>query len=266
MTRRVVVTGMAGLTPLGSEWPMIRHNIQARQSGVIAKPEWDFLDGLQTRLAAEVPSFSIPGHWPVEPLATMGRVSLLAAMATEKALVDAGLHNDPCITGGRTGLAYGSTSGSPPALATYAEQISVHRTLDGVSINDFIQATGPTCAENLARFFGVTGRLLAPCSACTSGSQSIGYAYEAIRYGAQDVMIAGGAEEMHILAATIFDIMYATSTRNDRPTTTPRPFDRERDGLVVGEGAATLILESLELCRTTWGPDLCRNCRVWLEL
>ena len=80
-------------------------------------------------------------------------------------------------------------------------------------------------------------------SACTSGSQGIGYAYEAIKYGHQDLMVAGGAEELCATEAAVFDTLYATSTRNGAPQLTPRPFDRDRDGLVIGEGACALILE-----------------------
>jgi 3-oxoacyl-[acyl-carrier-protein] synthase II len=104
-----------------------------------------------------------------------------------------------------------------------------------------------TCAANLAQYFAVRGRVLTTCSACVSSSQAIGYGFEAVRSGAQDVMIAGGAEELGVAAAAIFDIMFATSAGfNDRPTESPRPFDAARDGLVVGEGAGTLVLESLE--------------------
>jgi 3-oxoacyl-[acyl-carrier-protein] synthase II len=95
-------------------------------------------------------------------------------------------------------------------------------------------------------FLGVTGRVITTSSACTSGSQGIGYAYEAIRSGRQRAMIAGGAEELCPTEAAVFDTLFATSVRNDAPDTTPSPFDADRDGLVIGEGAATLILEDLE--------------------
>ncbi|MGE4606159.1 MAG: beta-ketoacyl synthase N-terminal-like domain-containing protein, partial [Myxococcota bacterium] len=83
-------------------------------------------------------------------------------------------------------------------------------------------------------------------SACTSGSQGIGFGYEAIRFGQQEVMLAGGAEELAVMDAAVFDVLFATSTRNDEPGATPRPFDAGRDGTVVGEGAGCLVLEELE--------------------
>ena len=111
-----------------------------------------------------------------------------------------------------------------------------------------------TCAAHLAQFFEIRGRIVPTTSACTSGSQGIGYAYEAIRYGRQDVMLAGGAEELGSIDAAIFDILLAASTRNQEPARASRPFDRERDGVVVGEGAATFVLEELEHARARGAP------------
>jgi 3-oxoacyl-[acyl-carrier-protein] synthase II len=152
------------------------------------------------------------------------------------------------LTDGTAGVSYGSTSGSPPAMETYARQF-LASTTKGIAATDYVQFMSHTCAANLAVFFGLKGRLIPTCSACTSGSQGIGFAYETIQAGRQAVMIAGGAEELHPIDAAVFDIMYATSTQNDAPTTTPRPFDRTRDGLVVGEGAGTLVLEDLDHAR-----------------
>lgn len=94
--------------------------------------------------------------------------------------------------------------------------------------------------------FGLTGRVIPTSSACTSSSQAVGYAYEAIKHGYQKVMLAGGAEELCPSQVTIFDTLFATSQQNDAPQTTPRPFDQARDGLVIGEGACTLVLEEYE--------------------
>jgi 3-oxoacyl-[acyl-carrier-protein] synthase II len=105
----------------------------------------------------------------------------------------------------------------------------------------------------------LTGRIIPTSSACTSGSQGIGYAAEAIRAGKQLQMLAGGAEELCPSEAIAFDFLYATSRRNDRPATTPRPYDRDRDGLVVGEGAAMFVLEERESARA-------RGARVHAEL
>jgi 3-oxoacyl-[acyl-carrier-protein] synthase II len=126
--------------------------------------------------------------------------------------------------------------------------------LKRIRATDYIQFMSHTVPANLAQFLQVTGRLIPTCSACTSGSQGIGYGLEAIQLGKQDVMLTGGAEEYSPMHTGVFDIMFATSTRNDAPETTPRPFDRDRDGLVVGEGAGTLILEELEHAQGRGAP------------
>jgi 3-oxoacyl-[acyl-carrier-protein] synthase II len=259
VSRRVVITGMAGLCPLGSDWPTVRAGLLAGRSGVRVMPEWDAYNGLDTRLGAPVPDFSVPAHYSRKKVRSMGRVALMATRATELALADAGLAGTAVVTGGRTGIAYGSTSGSPPAMEIYAEAFYTKRSLKGIAGTDYLQFMSHTCAANLAQFFGITGRIVPTCSACTAGSQGIGYGYEAIVSGRQDVMLAGGAEELHAVNAAVFDIMFATSRRNHEPDRTPRPFDRERDGLVVGEGAGTLVLEELEHARA-------RGARIYAEV
>jgi 3-oxoacyl-[acyl-carrier-protein] synthase II len=114
-------------------------------------------------------------------------------------------------------------------------------------------------ARTKSRYFGLKGRVIPTSSACTSGSQGIGYAYEAIKHGMQDAMVAGGAEEICVSEAAVFDTLYATSTKNDAPKTTPAPFDQHRDGLVIGEGACTLILEERE-------HALARGAKVYAEI
>jgi 3-oxoacyl-[acyl-carrier-protein] synthase II len=259
VSRRVVVTGMGGVTPLGDSWASIRSRLRAGSSGVGVMTGWEKYQGLGTRLAAEVPDFAPPPHYPRQKTRTMGRVALLATRATELALADAGLLGDARLSSGAVGVAYGSTSGSPPAMEIYARRVWADHTTRGIAATDYIRFMTHTCAANLALFFQLTGRVIPTCSACTSGSQGIGYAYESIRYGRQSVMVAGGAEELHVIDAVVFDILYATSTRNEDPGRTPRPFDVDRDGLVVGEGAATLILEDL-------GHARARGARIHAEV
>jgi 3-oxoacyl-[acyl-carrier-protein] synthase II len=225
---------------------------------VVVVPEWNVYEGLDTRLAAPIVGFTTPAHYPRKKIRSMGRVALLATRATELALADAGLLDSEIVRSGAMGIAYGSTSGSPPAMEVYARHF-LASTIKGIAATDYVQFMSHTCAANLALFFGITGRLIPTCSACTSGSQGIGYGYESIRFGRQRVMVAGGAEELHPIDAAVFDIMFATSTLNDTPRRTPRPFDEARDGLVVGEGAASLVLEDLEHARA-------RRARIHAEI
>lgn len=254
MKRRVVVTGMAGISPLGSDWPSVRESLLSLRSGITAQPGWDIFHGLKTRLGGAVADFVLPADYPRKRIRGMGRVAQMAARTTELALRDAGLFDHPVLHGGRTGISFGSTSGSPPAIEVYARNIMQKLSLKEISPNDYIQLMSHTAAANLGQFFAIRGRIVPTCSACTSGSQGIGYALEAIQSGAQDVMVAGGAEELHVVNAAVFDIMFATSTKNDAPGTTPRPFDVARDGLVVSEGAATLVLEAYEHARARNAP------------
>lgn len=247
-THRVVVTGMAALTPIGSTWTEVRSALRAGRSGIRVQASWENIEGLQTRLGAPA-RLDRSAATRVEDLAPrVGRVSALAVTASERAIRSAGLSiGDRALTD--AGCAFGSTSGAPPALQELAMKVSIDRDLTDLSPSAFLRGMPHTTVVHVARALGLGGRILPSCSACTSGSQAIGFAYEAIRYGAQSLMIAGGSEELHVLAATVFDILYATSTLNEHPERTPRPFDRDRDGLVVGEGAAALILESGEHAR-----------------
>ncbi|MDP2834464.1 MAG: beta-ketoacyl-ACP synthase [Pseudomonadota bacterium] len=243
--RRVVVTGMAGITALGDTWTEIETHLRASRTGIRQMPDWDRFGDLNTRLGAPVEHFTIPAHYPRRMVRSMGRVALLSVRATEMALADAGLLDDTTIRDGRMGIAYGSSAGSMEPLRAFARMLETG-SMAGVTSTSYIQMMSHTSAVNIGLFFGLKGRVIPTSSACTSGSQAIGYAYEAIRFGRQDMMVAGGAEELSALDAAVFDTLFATSTKNDTPERTPRPFDAARDGLVVGEGAATLILEERE--------------------
>jgi 3-oxoacyl-[acyl-carrier-protein] synthase II len=158
--------------------------------------------------------------------------------------------------GGRTGLAYGSTSGSSGVLEVYSRPLMNSNSLRGLESNAYLKIMTHTCAANLASHFQIRGRVQPTCSACTSGSQAVGYGYEVVKHGIEDVMICGGAEEMHYTSQVTFDLLMATSIHyNARPDETPRPFDADRDGLVTGEAAATLILEEYEHAKAR-GADI----------
>ena len=243
--KRVVITGMAGLSPIGLTWNEVEDRLRAGKSGVNYMPKWDQFEGLNTRLGASVRPFDLPAHYDRKRMRSMGRVGMLATRASELALEDAGLNGDPILGSGQTGVAFGSSSGSPPALSDLAKMLITSST-DSVKANSYIQIMPHMTAVNVSVFFGICGRLIPTSTACTSGSLAIGAAYEAIQESRQTVMIAGGAEELCASQAAVFDTLYATSTANDAPTTTPRPFDEIRDGLVVGEGAGAMVLEELE--------------------
>ena len=243
--KRVVVTGMAGISSLGNDWAGISQNFCAQRSGIRRMAEWDRFEELNTRLAGPIDDFKVPAHWTRKQLRSMGRVSRLAVAAAENALASAGLLGDPRIGDGRMGVACGSSTGSTDEIKAFGNML-LNSVADGLNANSYVRMMPHTTAANISIFFGLTGRLIPTSSACTSGSQGIGYAYEAIKFGRLPLMLAGGAEELCPTEAMVFDALYATSLKNDAPHTSPRPYDTGRDGLVIGEGAGMLVLEELE--------------------
>lgn len=245
MTKRVVITGMGGVTAFGNDWLSVQTNLKQLNNAVRYMPEWEIYDGLHTKLGAPIDNFTLPEHYTRKKTRSMGRVSLLSTKATELALEKAGLLDDPILTNGETDIAFGSSTGSTQPVAEFATMLNEKHT-NNITATTYIQMMPHTTAVNTGLFFGLKGRLITTSSACTSGSQAIGYAYEAIKYGMQTIMVAGGAEELCPSEAAVFDTLFATSQLNDQPKKSPRPYDRDRDGLVIGEGAGALILEEYE--------------------
>ena len=255
--KRVVVTGIGGITPLGHDWAQIESRLRAFRNAARRMPEWDYFDALNSRLGCPVDDFKLP-DWPRRHLRSMGRVAQLAVAASERALHDAGLHGDASIADGRMGVAYGSSGGSIEPVRVMGRMLETG-SMQGVTATSYIQMMAHTTAVNVGVFFGLKGRIIPTSSACTSGSQAIGFGFEAIQQGKQQLMLCGGAEELSGPGVAVFDTLFATSPRNDEPQLTPRPFDRARDGLVVGEGATTLVLEEYEHAKA-------RGARIYAEV
>lgn len=243
--RRVVITGMGAVTAFGENFADILQGLLSYQNAVVHMEDWEIYQGLGTKLGAPVPDFQVPAHYTRKKTRSMGRVALFSTRASELALQDAGLLDDPCLTDGSTGIAFGSCTGSTKPTRDFGSMFSKHTTQD-ITSTTYLQMMPHTTAVNTGLFFGIKGRLIPTSSACTSGSQAIGYSYEAIKFGLQDVMIAGGAEELCPSEAAVFDTLFATTQKNDTPKLTPSPFDRDRDGIVIGEGSGALILEEYE--------------------
>jgi beta-ketoacyl-acyl-carrier-protein synthase II len=256
--KRVVVTGVGGISPLGRNWPDIQARLASYRNAVRYMPEWERYPDLNTRLGAPVTDFETPAHWTRKQLRSLGRVSRLCVAAAEDALSDAGLLDDPSIRDGRMGVACGSSTGSTADVSDMAKLL-INGASPGFNANTYVRMMPHTTAANIAIFFGLTGRVIPTSCACASGSQGIGYAYESIKYGMIDMMLAGGGEELCPSEAYVFDSLYATSLKNDRPEASPSPYDSGRDGLVIGEGAGILVLESLEHARA-------RGARIYAEV
>ncbi|HHF0483197.1 TPA: beta-ketoacyl-ACP synthase [Vibrio antiquarius] len=245
MSRRVVVTGMSGVTAFGNDWQSVEPKLRDCQNATQYMPSYEQYDGLNTKLAAPILDFELPKHYKRKQVRGMGRVSKLATVATENALSQAGLIGNYVLTNGQTGIAYGSSTGSTDAIGAFGVMLN-EKTTKAITATTYVQMMPHTTAVNVGLFFGLKGRVIPTSSACTSGSQAIGYAYEAIKHGYQTVMVAGGAEELCPTESAVFDTLFATSLKNEDPKSTPRPYDSDRDGLVIGEGAGTLVLEEYE--------------------
>jgi 3-oxoacyl-[acyl-carrier-protein] synthase II len=247
--RRVVVVGMGLRTPIGNTLAEFVDSLKKHRSGIGIVSAWKDVKRLRTQLAGLC---NIDGQEEAigrQYLRSMGRVGILSALSAMDALKDSGLTEEE-IASARCGISYGSTQGSIGSQMDYIRKILVERSLEGIPPSWYLKCMSHTCASNISILFHTRGPLIASCTACASGSQGIGFAYEAIRAGRADIMIAGGAEEVDFLSAAVFDLMMATSCSfNERPAETPRPFDADRDGLVVAEGAGTLILEEYERAR-----------------
>ena len=252
------MTGVGGISPLGRNWPTIQARLASYRNAVRYMPEWERYPDLNTRLGAPVTDFETPAHWTRKQLRSLGRVSRLCVAAAEDALSDAGLLDDPSIRDGRMGVACGSSTGSTADVSDMAKLL-INGASPGFNANTYVRMMPHTTAANIAIFFGLTGRVIPTSCACASGSQGIGYAYESIKYGMIDMMLAGGGEELCPSEAYVFDSLYATSLKNDRPEASPSPYDSGRDGLVIGEGAGILVLESLEHARA-------RGARIYAEV
>lgn len=243
--KRVVVTGMAGITSLGETADQIFAQFEQGNSGIRYMPEWEQFTDLRSKLAGPVASYTVPKHFNRKVTRGMGRVALMSTVCAEKALEDAALLNDPILSSGQTGVAFGSSAGSVDAIREFGSMLHDNN-MNKLNATTYIRMMSHTSAVNMTVYFGLKGLTLPTSSACTSGSMAIGQAYEAIKYGKQTVMLAGGAEELSAAGSAVFDVLLATSSQNEHPEKTPRPFDAKRDGLVIGEGAGCLILEEYE--------------------
>jgi 3-oxoacyl-[acyl-carrier-protein] synthase II len=245
MERRVVITAEASITPIGNTEKQIVGNLVNGRSGVKKlRPPDDFPEELKSKVFGTV-DYEIEHNFSRKERKTLSPVGIYACQTAKEVLQKSGLDND-FIRSGRLGVAFGSLQGSPNVQrgmfnALFREEFSK------VSGAAYIQQMNHTTAANISKMFNITGRIISSTTACTTSSQSIGFGYEAIRHGKQDAMLCGGSDEYDYFTIAIFDKLLASSIKyNDNPELTPRPFDKGRDGLVVGEGAGAVLLEEYE--------------------
>jgi 3-oxoacyl-[acyl-carrier-protein] synthase II len=256
--RRVAITGMGAISPYGRGVDILIESLFAMKSSVTKIPGLADFGGLRTHVAAVVPDMD-SREIPRKYRRSMSKMSIYATLACQEA-VSQGNVTEAQLSGGRLGISIGSTVGSPIAIQEFFEDFLTYRSLERMRATTFFQIMNHSCATNVAQALGTTGRILAPSSACSTGCQAIGYGFEMIASGKQDMMLCGGADEFHPLSPATFDVMSAASVRyNDAPHLTPRPFDRDRDGVVCSEGSGVLLLEALDSARE-------RGARIFAEI
>ncbi len=258
MTKRVVVTGMALTSPLGTGVKASFERLHILKNCIQYDKNLEIYKGLHTRLDARVKDFELPSDFTRKTTRTMGEVAKMSVVTARQALDNSGLIDNEIITNGQTGVAYGSCSGSIDAIKDFYSVVANHE-VKNLNSGSYIRMMSHTSAVNISLYFKTHGRIIPTSTACTSGSMAIGYAYEAIKAGIQTVMIAGGAEEHSPSNIGIFDTLIATSVKNDTPQETPSPFDKDRDGLVIGDGAGALILEEYEHAKS-------RGAKIYAEI
>jgi len=243
---RVVITGYGVVTPIGRSVGEMMNGLAQNASGTRIMSDWNRLGPLRCQVGAPV-EIQNPTAIPRQFRRTMSRMSIMAVQAANQALTHAGIQASSIPENTRFGCVLGSTSGSPEATTLSFQTLLAQHDYTLLGAAEFFRCVPHTVALNVAQYLGVKGMVTATSAACASGLQAVGLAYDLIRLGRQDIVLCGGAEELHETVVGSFDILYATSSRyNDSPSRTPRPFDVDRDGLVCGEGAGVLVLESLD--------------------
>jgi 3-oxoacyl-[acyl-carrier-protein] synthase II len=243
---KVYVTGMGALTSLGNDVDTFFAGLKRGDTGVKAFPEWRKYNGLHSYVGAPVPEYDVM-KIPRQVRRSMSRMSEMAALATYQALGHADLQPGPQLNSPRVLIMMGSTSGSPWTFEAYFKKLLERGGPEGQLSTSFFKVMNHSVAANVAASIDFNGALLSPSCACATSTQAMIVGWELIKAGLYDIVITGGADELHYMSTSIFDIVMAASRGyNDTPEEASRPFDSKRDGLVVSEGAGVVILESEE--------------------
>jgi 3-oxoacyl-[acyl-carrier-protein] synthase II len=252
MERRVVITAASAITPIGHDKDEIVHSLLNGVSGVKPLHEDELISRFIHSKVYGTIDYPINYNFERQYRKTMAPCSYYACQVAKEVLQQSGLTKE-FITSGKLGVAFGSIHGSPTT------QRDIYRTFFTATDNaafkkigavDYLKSMVHTTAVNITKMFGITGRVISSGTACTTSSQSIGYGYESVKFGMQEAMLCGGADEYDTITVAVFDNLLACSTAfNNDPQRTPRPFDKLRDGLVVAEGAGAVMLEEYEFAR-----------------
>jgi len=252
MERRVVITGCSAITPIGHGKDQIVASLQKGISGVKPLREDQLISRFIHSKVYGTVDYPVEYDFKRQYRKTMGPVAYYACQVAKEVLEQSGLPED-FITSGKMGVAFGSIHGSPTVQRDIYKvffEAKDKKEYQSIGAVDYLKSMVHTTAVNITKMFGITGRVISSGTACTTSSQSIGYGYEAVKYGLQEAMLCGGADEYDTITVAVFDNLLACSTAfNSEPHRTPRPFDTLRDGLVVAEGAGAVMLEEYEFAK-----------------
>ena len=251
--RRVVVTGMGVVSCLGNDLDTVSESLRAGRAGIRFFPQYEEL-GLRSRVAG-VPEIDLVAEIDRKIKRFMGDAAAYAYVAARDAIAAAGL-TDEQVRSVRTGLVAGSGGGSPEWQVETADLLR-NRGVRKVGPYMVPRSMGSTVSATLSTAFGIRGVSYSLSAACATSAHCIGAGADLIRHGAQDIVIAGGGEELHWAMTAQFDAMGALSTkRNDSPQTASRPYDADRDGFVIAGGGGMLVLEEYEHAVARGAPIL----------
>lgn len=256
--KRVVITGMGSVSPFGNDVEALMEGLEHGKSAVRLMEGWEKYKGLRSHVAAPA-EIQDERKIPRNKRRFMGRMSIFSAQAAEQALADSGISTAD-IPQLKIGCAIGSTMGSAKSINDAFEIMLPEKDISQLNSSMFFQCMSHTAAANVAQYLELEGYIMATSAACASSLHAIGAGYDLVRLGRQDIMLCGGAEEVHPTVTGSFDVLMATSAGfNNDPSKTPRPFDRDRDGLVCGEGSGVIVLEDYE-------SAVSRNAKIYAEI
>jgi 3-oxoacyl-[acyl-carrier-protein] synthase-1 len=240
---RVVITGLGIYSSLGIGQEEVASSLHAGRSGIILDPARKAF-GYRSGLTGFVARPQLKGQLDRRARMMMPEQAEYAYVATKEAMMQAGMDED-FIASNETGIIYGNDSCAQPVIEGM-DLIREKKDTMLLGSGSVFQVLNCTVTMNLATIFKLRGINFSISAACASGSHAIGLGYMFIRQGLQERIICGGAQELNIYSMPNFDALGTFSTREDAPARASRPFDKDRDGLVPGGGAATVMLESLE--------------------
>ena len=256
--KRVVVTGIGALTPIGKNVAEYWGNLLKGKSGAGHITYFDTTK-FKTKFACQLKDYNPSDHFVPKELSKLDRCAQYAMLATEEAVIDARIDWDR-IDKERVGVVYGTGIGGLTSSEEAVQQYMLQERTPRFSPYHLLRVLGNSVSGSIALKYGLSGPNYITTSACASSANAIGDACYAIALGKSDMIITGGTESaINELAVGGFNAMRALSTRNDDPERASRPFDKDRDGFVMGEGAATLILESEEHAKA-------RGARIYAEV